>query len=164
MITAINQLIPGIGVIFSFPTERALFLREYQDGYYSTSTYFLSKVTVDIPFQILFATIFSSISYNIIGLQPSVIKYLLYNLTTIILSLVGSSIGFILSAYTGNIQASLSIAPMIFLTLMLFSGFIVTIENIIWPLRAIAYINPFRYGFNILMKNEFSGLKALLFF
>ncbi|NEJ84266.1 ABC transporter permease, partial [Rhizobium leguminosarum] len=45
------------------PTERPTFLREYGNGMYGVTAYYLAKSTADIPFHIVFPVIGTTITY-----------------------------------------------------------------------------------------------------
>ena len=42
---------------------------------------------------------------------------------------------------------------------MLFSGFLCNISSVVWPFRAVAFINPVRYAFAAAMRSEYDGLR-----
>nr|GAT55146.1 ABC transporter protein [Mycena chlorophos] len=73
-----------------FANERILFIRERANGYYSTVTYFSSKVLFDIlPLRVVPPIIFGGIVYPLVGLVPAVASFwkfmlilVLFNLTT----------------------------------------------------------------------------------
>lgn len=56
-----------MSVVLSFPSERAVFLREQSSNMYSVTAYYLGRSTTKIPFAILFPAIMSAICYYIIG-------------------------------------------------------------------------------------------------
>jgi ABC-type multidrug transport system permease subunit len=76
-----------------FCQELPIFLREHQSGMYRTDVYFLSKTIADLPFFILFPTIFSAVAYFMIGLNESVERFLVCTLIIIIVSNVSCSFG-----------------------------------------------------------------------
>ena len=74
-----------------FLEERDLFLRERIAGAYRTSAYFWSKSIADTPLQLLFALIFSLMSYYFVGLQMSIGHVLKYCLTIVLTTLAAES-------------------------------------------------------------------------
>ena len=51
---AVNQVMSSsMGVLSVFASEKAVFEREHGAGYYRLPAYFMSKVGVELPFQIL---------------------------------------------------------------------------------------------------------------
>ena len=52
---SVNQLMLSVmNIVMTFPEERAAFVREQRAGMYSCLSYYLSKVLVELPFQIIF--------------------------------------------------------------------------------------------------------------
>jgi hypothetical protein len=80
--TCITQGILGsLQAINSFPSERAIMLRERQAGTYQVSSYFAAKSVLDMFTQALWPPIvFSVMVYPLIGYQPSVSKFVIYTM------------------------------------------------------------------------------------
>jgi hypothetical protein len=56
------------------PTERPTFLREYANGMYGVTAYYLAKSTADLPFQIIYPCIVTTIIYWMVrSLTPSAV-------------------------------------------------------------------------------------------
>ena len=52
---AVNQFFGSATAVLSiFSVEKHVFMREFQAGYYSLTAYYLSKVLVELPHQIIF--------------------------------------------------------------------------------------------------------------
>lgn len=66
-----------IGILSIFGAEKQVFSREQGAGYYSLSSYFLSKVLVEVPFQLLFPWIGGTIVYFMAGMRLDVGIYFL---------------------------------------------------------------------------------------
>eukprot|EP00941_MAST-03F_sp_MAST-3F-sp1_P003465 g3465.t1 len=159
MSCVMNMMLSALGVLHTFPAERAVFVREYSDGAYGSALYYLSKVAVDTPFQCLFGVIHVLIFFNMVGLAGGFETFLLYTLTIVLLVNVGASFGFLISGATGDVELSLSIMPGIFMPLMLFTGFLVNLDNVTWALRWIKYVNPITYAYSIVAIGEFKELQ-----
>ncbi len=151
-------ILSTIGVLFTFPAERTVVLRDQESGLYPISAYFLTKINTDLPFQILFPSLYVTILYFMVDFKNTAEAFFVFLVVAVLVSNVGASLGFLMSGATGSVAVSLSLAPMTFLPLMLFSGFLVNLETVTWALRWIAYINPMRYGFSAIMQSEFTGL------
>jgi ABC-type multidrug transport system permease subunit len=158
-LVAVNQfIIAAVGVLFTFPAERALFVRERNDGLYSTRAYFAAKSLADVPFQLFFPTLFACIIYYAVGLQAVLTNFLLFIALTAITANIGAAIGFTVSGATGDVATALSIMPVSFLPLMLFSGFLVNLSSMTVVVKWISYIDPLRFTFSLYVINEFEGL------
>jgi ATP-binding cassette subfamily G (WHITE) protein 1 len=134
MATVMQCMLATIGVLFTFPIERNVFAREQADGAYSTKTYFAAKSTVDLPFQCFFSSLFAVIFFHLIGFAGGLEGFCVFWGAVVLMANVGAGIGFMISGATGDVSVSLSVAPGIFMPMMLFSGFLVNLENVTWAL------------------------------
>jgi ATP-binding cassette subfamily G (WHITE) protein 2 len=71
-------IVASLQCISSFPTERAIMLRERAAGSYFVSSYFMAKTVVDILTNSWSPMIFSAIVYPTIGYQPGAHKFFVY--------------------------------------------------------------------------------------
>ena len=92
-----------------FPQERAVVLREYADGIYSSPAFFLGKIITVIMFQIINGLIFGTILYWMAGLVPRGESFLLYSAVAV---LVGS-ISVVLGIGIGTLLPSVDLASSI---------------------------------------------------
>ncbi len=79
--TCITQgIIGSLQAINSFPSERAIMLRERQAGTYKVSSYFAAKSLMDSLSQLWPPILFSVIVYPLIGYQMTVKKFVIYTM------------------------------------------------------------------------------------
>ena len=84
-----------LGVVNAFPAERAVFLRESQDGLYHPAAFYLAKAVLDTVMQCLFPILVVAISYPMVGLNAeSMDRVLLFYAIICIVSNCGSAVGF----------------------------------------------------------------------
>lgn len=77
--TCVTQgIIGSLQSINSFPSERAIMLRERQAGTYQVSSYFAAKSLVDIVTQLWPPILFSCIVYPLIGYHHTAAKFFMY--------------------------------------------------------------------------------------
>ena len=62
-----NFMTPMMSVLLTFPSERAVFLKEERLRMYSVATYFVGRSIIEIAFVTIFPFIFACIVYWIIG-------------------------------------------------------------------------------------------------
>ena len=62
-----NFMTSMMSVLLTFPSERAVFLKEQGSNMYSVSAYFLGRSVTELPFITIFPFIFACIVYWIIG-------------------------------------------------------------------------------------------------
>ncbi|KAJ1539165.1 ATP-binding cassette sub- G member 1, partial [Cladochytrium tenue] len=101
--SVINNVMGSTTSVLSiFAEEKVVFTREYGAGYYGLAPYFLAKLSVDLPANVLFPWVFSTI-----------------------VSCCGFTLGVAIASSTDSLETSLALAPLILLPLMLFSGLFV---------------------------------------
>jgi ATP-binding cassette subfamily G (WHITE) protein 1 len=157
---AANTLFSSVlSVLSAFSSERSVFMREYSNGAYSVFVYFFSKILVEYPFQILIPILVSASSYFAVGLQAHVANFFVFCTCLVLVNLVGTNIGLMLSSAFSDVSIALSLAPLFVLPLMLFSGFFISYDDTPAYVAWIQAISPVRYAFAALMQNEFDGLE-----
>ena len=145
-------------VILIFPDERPVFLREVNNNMYKTGPYFWAKVISELPFSILTPTIFGSIVYYLIGLNPGASRFGTFLLILILAYNASSGYSLIISASFSDKQLAVTLTPVLIIPFMLFAGFFVSASNIPWFLKEFEYLSIFKYGYQALMRNQFGDL------
>lgn len=158
-ISAVAQvMLPLLGILSVFSSERIVCQREVRAGYYGINSYYLVRLLIEIPLQIICSSVMTFILYWLIGYQNSAEKFLIFLLYINICAIVGLSIGTCFSSLFKDTSIVLQIAPFSIIPLMLFSGLLVNQDYIPWYFSWIQYISPIKYVFEVLFKNEFEGL------
>ena len=120
-----------LGVVNAFPAERAVFLRESQDGLYRPAAFFLAKAILDTLMQCLFPLLVVGISYPMVGLNAETLdRVLIFYTIMCIVSNCGSAVGFMVSAAVPTVSLALSIAPGLVMPQMLLSGIFIKVPGI----------------------------------
>jgi len=154
----INQSISGIfGVMQTFPLELPMFQREHKAQMYSPSAFFLARSISDIPFQLLLPTIFVSIVYYFIGLNPPADRFFGFLGTILLTANAAFSLGYAISAVAPTVGVALAIAPLIMMPLLIFGGFFVNTDSIPKYFIWLEYMSFFKYGFEAIVVNEWNG-------
>eukprot|EP00741_Cyanophora_paradoxa_P012559 tig00020614_g12136.t1 len=156
-----NVMSATMGVLSVFWAEKAVFRREQAQRMYSTAAFFLSKVMVELPFQVVLPFIFSVVIYWLIGFQNTGEKFWTFALVIILMSNCGHALGICVAAVAGEFEVALVVTPTLIMPLMIFSGFFVNNGGIPVYFDWIKYISPMKYGFEVLVKNEYTGLEGL---
>ncbi|XP_026060687.1 ATP-binding cassette sub-family G member 2-like [Carassius auratus] len=134
------------------------FRHENAGGYYRTSVYFLSKVFVDLlPNRIVPIFIFSSISYYMMGLNPSFTTFLCFALTMSMVSLAGVSLAFLVSASVSTFAMANVLIALPFVFMMVFGGFLVNLNSMLNWLSWLKWASIFKYGLDAVTINEMKG-------
>lgn len=160
--SCIYSLLSGLLIsFFLFPAERKVFLYQNQDGLYTSAAYYISKMLVEIPALIPNNIIFASIFYWLVGFKASITSFFIYMAITFLLTNVAFSVGVMLFSIIPDVTKVMQIFPVIFVPLMIFSGFYLNTKNtppyFIW----VEHISFMKYGFRAAMRNEFQGTKFI---
>ncbi|KAI9136446.1 P-loop containing nucleoside triphosphate hydrolase protein [Paraphysoderma sedebokerense] len=158
---AVNQFFSAsFSVLGIFAAERAVFQREYISGYYSVLPFYLSKNSVEFPFNITFPIVFACISYWIIGFSSSVSTFLVYLLFAILLALCGAAFGIFVTSMFSDIGIALAIMPLVVLPLMMVCGLFANNDSTPDWINWLQWISPIQYGFTGLMKNQLQDFEV----
>eukprot|EP00741_Cyanophora_paradoxa_P002580 tig00000605_g2503.t1 len=160
-ITTSSVMSAIMGILSVFDAEKAVFRREHAQGMYGAGSFFLSRVAVDLPFQIALPWLFATVTYWMIGLQASTERYFVYSCVVVLMTLSGQALGIFIAAVSPQLELGLMAAPMLIMPLMIFSGFMVSNAGIPVYFDWIKYISPMKYGYEALLKNEYTGLTGL---
>jgi ABC-type multidrug transport system ATPase subunit len=143
-----------------FANERILFMRERANGYYSTFTYFSSKVLFDIlPLRLVPPLLFGGIVYGLVGLVATVPAFWKFILTLVLFNLTTASVILLLSiAFESTGMASL-VGTLVMLFNLLFTGLLINRETVTPALRWLHTISFFHAAFEALAVNELRYLQ-----
>eukprot|EP01017_Pseudomicrothorax_dubius_P022641 TRINITY_DN24484_c0_g1_i1.p1 TRINITY_DN24484_c0_g1~~TRINITY_DN24484_c0_g1_i1.p1 ORF type:complete len:340 (+),score=44.52 TRINITY_DN24484_c0_g1_i1:60-1022(+) len=150
------------GAMGTFSSERSLFLRERQNKQYSVTAFFWGKSMSEMPFHIIWPWIEISIVYFGCGLSTSLTeKYWIAVLLALIGFFSGSAYGILISVVFPSQEVAYSFLPIILVPLMVFGGYFVNQNKIPVYFYPFQYISPFKYGFQVLVWNEYTDNTAL---
>jgi len=144
--------------VLTFPSNKAVFLREHKNNWYGVLPFYTAGSVSDIPPNIIFPIIFGTICYILAHLQYEVSKYLKFLLVVVLQAIVAQSQGVLISAAAPNIQAAVLAGPMTTIPFALFCGFLKSFDNMSILVSWIPYVSYLRYSMVALMRNEFYGL------
>jgi len=147
------------GVVAVYALERNAVAHEHSNNTYSLFSYYFSKFFAELPFQIMFPTVFTVITYWVVGLDTEFQKFLIFLAAIILVANIGQSIGLLVGTVVKDIAIANGILPLIVIPFVLFGGFFLnqnsTPKYFIW----IQYISFFYYTMEIVTVNEFNGQK-----
>ena len=133
-------------------------MREVSSVYYEVFGYYLSKMIIEIPLQMIITFITCTIIYWLCLFQKKFKKYIIFIGIIELGSLCGLSIGTAIATAAKNVNIALQFAPFCFVPLILFSGLLINSSSIPPYFAWIQYISPIRYMYQEVYKNEFRGL------
>lgn len=143
-----------------FANERVLFIRERANGYYSSFTYFASKVLFDIlPLRVVPPMVFGAITYGLIGLVPTVPAYWKFQLTLVLFNLTTASVVFFISVAFSDTNVGSLVGTLIMLFNLLFAGLLINRDTISPLIAWVHNISFFHAAFEALAVNELRYLQ-----
>ncbi|KAI9168527.1 hypothetical protein H9P43_007900 [Blastocladiella emersonii ATCC 22665] len=156
---AIQQVLSSaMGVVAIFSAEKEVFRREYGARYYRLPAFFLSKMAVELPFQILMPVILVAIQYWLVGLQPDAVKFIITSAVTVSMALCGTAIRTLISASVEDLHVALVLIPLVLMPQIPSSGYLVSDmpDYVDW----LKWLSPMSYGLVAYVKNEFEGISV----
>ena len=142
-----------------FANERALFVRERSNGYYSPLTYFTSKLLFDIlPLRVVPPFLFGGCVYFLVGLVPGVAEFWKFILTLVLFSLSASSAVFFISIAVEDTGLANLVGSLTMLFSLLFAGLLINRDRIPGYLRWLQHLSFFHAAYEALIINELRNL------
>ncbi|OJT07359.1 hypothetical protein TRAPUB_1764 [Trametes pubescens] len=143
-----------------FANERILFMRERANGYYSSFTYFASKILFDIlPLRVVPPLVFGGIIYGWIGLVPEVATFWKFMLTLVLFNLTTASVILLLSIGIASTSVSSLVGTLIMLFNLLFTGLLINRKSVPAAFQWLHTISFFHAAFEALAVNELRYLQ-----
>jgi len=143
-----------------FSNERILFIRERSNGYYSTFTYFTSKVLFDIlPLRVVPPLVYGSIVYGRVGLVSNVGTFWKFMLTLVLFNLTTASVVLTISVAFASLGVATLVGTLVMLFNLLFAGLLINADSL--P-RGFGWLNRasfFHAAFEALSVNELRTLQ-----
>ena len=132
-------------------------LRERAASLYSTGPYYLAKVCVSAPFELLPIVLGNTVSFWLLDLNHTPEAYLLFLLFCAGMAFSSIGISFILAVLAeGNVQAaSAGIGP-IAIILLLLGGFYINVETIPVFIRWLAKVSYLSFAYQGLCISQFA--------
>ncbi|KAG6811821.1 hypothetical protein H0H92_005680 [Tricholoma furcatifolium] len=143
-----------------FANERILFMRERANGYYSSFTYFSSKILFDIlPLRLVPPLMFGGIVYPLVGLVPTVPGFWKFMLTLVLFNLTTASVVLLLSIAFASISVASLVGTLVMLFNLLFTGLLINRESVVPAMQWLHTISFFHAAFEALAVNELRYLQ-----
>lgn len=144
MVIFFGSLMP---TVLTFPSEVSILTKEVQNGWHGMGIYYLAKTLSDLPFQIVFPSMYLAITYTMNHEPADWFRFCLCLLILVLTGLIGQSFGLIVAAFFANDPFSaVFVAPVSILPLFLFSGFLVKVENMPVVFRFLSRFSCMRYS------------------
>ncbi|KAF8497411.1 ABC-2 type transporter-domain-containing protein [Russula emetica] len=154
--TAISSL-SEIPALFN---QRAIVVKHAKAAMYHPFVEAAALTLVDVPITFITIMAFSLILYFMVGLQSSASQFFTFFLFIFSVALVMKAWFRAVAAAFGDPAPAQTVAGLMLLTLVLYTGYTIPKPSMIGALRWISWVNPIRYGFEGLISNEFHTLNG----
>jgi len=135
--------------VLTFPLDMHVLVKEFRNGWYGLSSYFLGRTLADIPFQLTLPLLAMSLSYYATGQPYSYFQWRFLSITAILIlsSLIAQSQGLLFGAILmDKMKAAVFVAPAATTPIILFAGFLVRTQSIPRYLRPLSNLSYLRYA------------------
>jgi len=147
----------AINEINGLYAQRPIVEKQAAYAYYHPFTEALAGFISDIPIKFIIAVVFNLILYFLANLRREPSQFFIYFLIVFISTLTMSAIFRSMGALTKTISQAMSLAGVLILALVVYTGFVVPVPYMKPWFSWIRFINPVYYGFEILVANQFHG-------
>ncbi|EAN89676.1 putative ABC transporter [Trypanosoma cruzi] len=147
--------------ISAYPPERAVFLQEQANDSYNAAVYFFAKYLAEIPFQMLFPTIFDLITYFMMHLYRSPGAFFVNWFILVLLATFGYSFGLMFATFFESSTTAFAIVPVIFLPLLVVAGLFANTQRLVPYWVWLNYLSFPRHAYLGVFVNEFQRLHVI---
>ncbi|UKZ57315.1 hypothetical protein TrVGV298_011168 [Trichoderma virens] len=147
----------AISEINSLYSQRPIVEKHASYAFYHPATEAAAGIAADIPIKFITSTVFNIILYFMAGLRRTASQFFIYYLIGYVSIFVMSAIFRTMAAITKTVSQAMSLAGILVLALVIYTGFTITVPEMHPWFSWIRWINPIYYAFEILVANEFHG-------
>ncbi|KZV33085.1 ABC transporter G family member 25-like [Dorcoceras hygrometricum] len=153
---------PSFNAVFAFPQERAIFMKERASGMYTLSSYFMARITGDLPMELILPTLFLSIAYWMTGLKPEISSFLLTLLVMLSYVLVSQGLGLALGALIMDSKKASTVVTVTMLAFVLTGGYYV--HKVPSFMAWIKYVSTTFYSYRLLIHVQYGDGEGIYTF
>ena len=114
----------------------------------------MAKLIAQLPEQMVFVFIYVIICYWMVGFDSELIEIYISTLLSV---LAVGSVGLVGGCFANNVGEALQFLPVAFVPFILFTNFMVSLDQIPVWIRWLQWIDPFKYVVDCLSITEFQG-------
>mmetsp|Transcript_27573 Transcript_27573/g.27259 ORF Transcript_27573/g.27259 Transcript_27573/m.27259 type:complete len:544 (-) Transcript_27573:52-1683(-) len=139
----------------TFPAERPTFLKEHNEGLYSTFIYFIAKNLSELPMQFVVTMIYSLMVYFALDLNLTASRFFTFYAILTIAHMAGVGSGYIIGGLCETENVAALFGPIIPTSLIVFGGSFGNLKNMNAAFSWLQYISPFGWCFKSLVVNQY---------
>eukprot|EP00616_Rhizochromulina_sp_CCMP1243_P005891 CAMPEP_0118998186 /NCGR_PEP_ID=MMETSP1173-20130426/62939_1 /TAXON_ID=1034831 /ORGANISM="Rhizochromulina marina cf, Strain CCMP1243" /LENGTH=888 /DNA_ID=CAMNT_0006949667 /DNA_START=69 /DNA_END=2736 /DNA_ORIENTATION=- len=144
----------GVVAVFASNAEFNSVKKEIKNGMISPVSYLLAKSLLEIPIMLIFSVFALGIpAYGIVRFDSS--QFGLYMVVWALCLYVWENIALMFSVQFQNPLIGMMQYTSMWFSGFLFAGFLIPVEDMVWPLKIFFYIMPFRYALHSMNFLEF---------
>ncbi|CAH2230972.1 ATP-binding cassette sub-family G member 1-like [Pararge aegeria] len=147
--------------IQNFPVESTVVLQEHLNKWYYLSTYCASKIIVDLPIQLLCATIFIFPAWYLTSQPLEAYRFGLAWVICALITILAQTFGLVVGAACG-VKLGLFVIPALNIPMLMFSEFFIPYQEMPSYLQPFAVISYFRYAFDAFLQTAYGFGRAKL--
>jgi len=137
-----------------FANERLLYIRERANGYYSSFTYFSSKILFDIlPLRVVPPLVYGAIVYRMVGLVPEVATFWKFLMVLVLFNLATASVVLLISVTFADIGVASLVGTLVMLFNLLFTGLLIN-RSALGGADWLTTVSFFHAAYKALLVNE----------
>ncbi|SAM84088.1 related to ATP-binding cassette, sub-family G, member 2 [Ustilago bromivora] len=146
-------------ILAIFPLQRDVMLRERSAGTYRISSFYLSKIIIEVPNQVIQRIIFYAVVYWMVGLRQTAGAFFIWLAINVLQVGTAIGLGLVIGCGAQSIELANVFAPVINVIFLLFGGNLLPLSSIppwfIW----LHWISPITYTYSALAQNEFRNIQ-----
>ena len=143
--------------IAHYPNERDTFYKEHSDGTYSTASFFLAYLTLEIPFEVVTSLLFAAFMIFAINLPHTVSLFFIISMNTFCVVFAGESVGITFNTLFSHIGFAMNITATVVSIGTIMAGIMST--NMPAILERLNYLSPLRYMIRNLVLYSLKDIK-----
>ena len=137
--------------------QRPIVEKHTRYAFYHPSAEAFASMLTDIPAKIGNAVAFNLVLYFMTNLRREPGAFFFFFLISFVTTLVMSMLFRTIASVSRSLVQALVPTAIIMIALIVYTGFVIPVQQMLGWSRWINYLNPVAYGFESLMVNEFSG-------
>ncbi|KAI3460659.1 hypothetical protein Pfo_017322 [Paulownia fortunei] len=150
---------PSFNAVFAFPQDRAVFMKERASGMYTLSSYFMARITGDLPMELILPTSFLCVTYWMTGLKPELSAFATTLMVVLGYVLVSQGLGLAVGALIMDAKQASTVVTVTMLAFVLTGGYYV--HKVPFFMSWIKYISITFYNYRLLINVQYGEGKSI---